>query len=262
MNMFMRRITTLWKSLLPALAVFSSAMAAAQAPEPVTVFAAASLTDALQASGKAFTGKTGIPVRFSFASSSALARQLEAGAPADMFLSADLEWMDYVQTRGLIATKSRANLMQGRLALIAPADSAVKLKIARGFPIVKALGPDGRLATGDPESVPIGRYARASLTSLGVWPAISDRLARTENVRFALALVARREAPLGIVYETDAKVEPKVRIVGIFPEKSHPPIVYPIALTTKAQPAAAIFYKFLRGSQGRAIFKGYGFVIP
>lgn len=234
----------------------------AQSAAPLTVFAAASLTDALQASGKAFTARTGKTVRFSFAASSALARQLEAGAPADMFLSADIEWMDYVQARNLIAPRSRANLLRGQLVLIAPADSPLKLRIAPRFPIAKVLGTDGRLATGDPDSVPAGRYAKAALAGLGGWPQVESRLARTENVRAALALVARKEVPLGIVYQTDARVEPRVRIVGIFPEKSHPPILYPVAITARAQPAARTFYKFLRGGEARAIFRSYGFATP
>lgn len=249
----------LW--ILLALGWSTTAPLWAEAPEPLTIFAASSLTDALQASGAAFTAKSSIPVRFSFASSAALARQLEAGAPADMFLSADKKWMDYVQARGLIDNGSRITLFKGRLALIAPAGSSVMLKIARGFPLARALGPTGRLATGDPDFVPVGRYARAALVSLRIWPDIANRLARTENVRVALALVARQEAPLGIVYETDAKSEPRVKIVGLFPESSHPPIAYSAALAAKAKPAATAFRAFLRSRENQAIVRRFGFIL-
>ena len=232
---------------------------ATAAPPTLTVFAAASLTNALQDIGKAYTAKSGQPVKFSFASSSVVARQLEAGARADLFLSADTEWMDYVQARGLIDNDSRRNLLRGHLALIAPADSPVALHIAPGFRLAAALGPRGRLATGDPDYVPAGRYARSALTSLGVWADVADRLVRAENVRVALAYVARHEVPLGIVYETDARVEKGVRIVEIFPEGSHPPIVYPAAVTRKAGAGARDFNAFLRAPEGEAIFRRYGF---
>ena len=259
MCIFFRR----WLAWAMALAVLSTTAAAApQTRAPLTVFAAASLTDALQASADAFTRRSGIPVRLSFASSAVLARQIEAGAPADLFFSADAEWMDHVQARGLIDTRSRANLLRGRLALVAPAGNPLRLVLRRGAPIAAALGANGRLACGDPNSVPAGRYAKAALTRLGLWPSLSERLARTENVRVALALVARGEAPLGIVYETDARAEPRVRIVGIFPPESHPPILYPIALTARAQGHATTFYRFLRSDAARAIFRRYGFALP
>lgn len=231
----------------------------AQQGAPITVFAAASLTDAMQAAGKAFTARTGTPVRFSFASSAALARQIEAGAPADLFLSADLEWMDHAQAQGAIDPKSRVNLLQNSLVLIAPRGSAPRERIRIGQPIVRALGPDGRLAVGDPDTVPAGRYAKAALTSLGLWDQLAGRLARAENVRFALQLVARRETPLGIVYITDALVEPDVRVVGVFSPHDHPPIVYPMALTRKADPKAAAFARFLASREGKAVFHKFGF---
>lgn len=238
-----------------------SLSAAAQVPgkPPLTVFAAASLTNALTDVARAYTARTGQPVRFSFAASGIAARQLEAGAPADLFFSAEPEWMDHVQARGLIAAGSRRDLLRGRLALIAPHASSVSLKIAHGFPLAAALGPRGRLATGDPDYVPAGRYARAALQSLGVWPSVANRLVRADNVRVALAYVARGEAPLGVVYETDAAVEPGVRIVDIFPANSHPPIVYPVAILRHAKPGASAFAAFVRGQAARAIFIRYRF---
>src|ERR1044072_5020018 len=189
--------------------------------QELLVFAAASLTNVLDEIGTAYTQQTKQSVKFSYAASSALARQLEAGSRADAFLSADLEWMDYVQARNLIDRSTRRDLLSNRLVLVAPADSKLVLKIAPGFALGAALGSNGRLATGDPESVPVGKYARSALTSLGVWNDVADRLVRADNVRSALAFIARGETPLGIVYETDAMVEKRVRIVDFFPEDSH-----------------------------------------
>ncbi|MEO8812341.1 MAG: molybdate ABC transporter substrate-binding protein [Caulobacteraceae bacterium] len=233
---------------------------AAAAPLPPVVFAAASLKNALDDVGKAYAA-TGAPApRISYAASSAIARQIEQGAPADIVISADADWMDYLAKRSLIARSSRRTLLSNHLALIAPADSTVRLRIARGMPLAAALD-GGRLAVAGPE-VPAGRYARASLTALGVMRGVRDRLASAENVRAALALVARGEAPLGIVYDTDAKVEPKVRIVGLFPDAGHPPIVYPVArVAASRNPAAAAFYRFLIGPRAAAIFRGYGFLV-
>ena len=194
------------QTMLMMIAVLAccAAIGAEPATRPVTVFAAASLTSALGKLGDDYTKSTGVPVRFSFAASSTLARQIEAGAGADVFFSADQEWMDYLEQRGRIQKSSRHNLLGNRLALIAPADSKIQLTIAPGFPLARALG-DGRLATGDPDSVPVGRYARQALTSLGVWNEVADRLVRAEDVRHALVFVAQSEVPLGIVYETDAR---------------------------------------------------------
>ncbi len=222
------------------------------------MFAASSLTNAVDALAVAFEKSSGIEVKVSVASSSALARQIASGAPADVFFSADREWMDYLQSRGLIRPATRRDLVGNRLVLIAPAGSRLHLTIAPNFPLAAALG-SGRLATGDPDAVPVGRYARAALTSLGVWPQIADRLVRADNVRVALALVARGEAPLGIVYETDAMLERKVRIVGEFPAATHPPILDPIALTTMARPDAAKFLAYLQGSAAGAVFRQFGF---
>jgi len=245
-------------AVAPCLALGFAATARAAEPE-LLVFAAASLTNALDALGPAYTQETGQPVKFSYAASSALARQLEAGASADVFVSADLEWMDYAQSRNLIDRTTRRDLLGNQLVLIAPANSDVKLAIEPGFALAKALGARGRLATGDPDYVPVGKYARQALTSLGVWGDVADRLVRADNVRTALAFVARGEAPLGIVYNTDAKIEPGVRVIGTFPEKSHLPITYPVAVTRGAHAGAARFAEFLRGPAARAKFTQLGF---
>ncbi len=244
------------------LALGASSARAANAGHTVSVFAAASLTNALQEAGKAYTVKTGVGVTYNFASSALLARQIEAGAAADLFVSADVKWMDHALEAGVVDPASRHDLLRGRLALIAPADSKVALRIAPGFALAAALGADGRLAVGDPASVPAGMYAQAALEKLGVWASVADRLARAENVRVALAYVARHEAPLGIVYVTDAKVEPGVRIVGLFPGGSHPPIVYPVALTRTAGKDARAFDSWLCGREPAAIFARYGFLPP
>lgn len=225
---------------------------------PITVFAAASLTDVLQELSGGFTKESAIPVRFSFAASSALARQIENGAPADVFFSADLEWMDYLQTRNLIQRDTRHEVLGNRLVLIAAAASKIKLKIEPHFRLAEALGK-GRLATGDPDSVPAGRYAREALTTLGAWNDVEGRMVRADSVRSALAFVDRGEAALGIVYETDALADKKVRVVDTFPEQSHLPIVYAIALTSAAKADAAKFVAYIRGPAGDAAFKTFGF---
>ena len=245
--------------LAVVMALLAPVSAVAQTRAPLTVFAAASLTDALQAVGKAYTARTGVPVRFSFAASSLLAKQVEAGAAADVFVSADVQWMEHVEQAGLIAPGSKRKLLRGRLVLIAPADARVSVRIARGFPLAAALGPDGRLAVGDPDYVPAGIYAKAALTSLGVWAGVQGRLARADNVRVALSYVARHDAPLGVVYETDARAEPGVKIVGIFPEASHPPIDYPVATLRRAGPGARAFSAYLGSGEAKAIFRRFGF---
>jgi molybdate transport system substrate-binding protein len=254
---FLRPLASLVLVTLVGGALASSARAE---PPELLVFAAASLTNALEEIGPQYTRATGQPVKFSFAASSALARQIEAGAQADVFLSADLEWMDYIESRGRIERGTRSNLLGNRLVLVAPASSSVALKIAPGFPLAKALG-DGRLATGDPDYVPVGRYARSALTSLGVWNDVADRLVRADNVRTALAYVARGEAPLGIVYTTDAGVEPGVRVVDTFPETSHLPITYPVAVVTGARDGVARFVAFLSSQSARATFRKLGFIV-
>lgn len=231
----------------------------AQTPQPdLIVVAASSLTDALNEIGPAFTGATHRGVKLSYAASSALARQIEGGAPADVFMSADTDWMDYLQTRKLIDPASRHNVLGNQLVLISPADSTVSVTIAPHFALAKLLG-DGRLATGNPDSVPVGKYAKEALTNLGVWSEVQDRIAPADNVRAALALVARGEAPLGVVYRTDALVEKKVRIVADFPGSSHGPITYPVAATAMAHDGAADFVKFLLSPPAQAIFAKYGF---
>jgi len=225
---------------------------------PLIVFAAASLTNALQEVGDGFTKDSSIPVKFSFAASSALARQIENGAPADVFFSADLEWMDYLQTRKLIQVATRHDVLGNQLVLVAPADSKIVLKIGPHFALAKTLGT-GRLATGDPDSVPVGRYAREALTNLGVWNDVEARLVRADSVRSALTFVDRGEASLGIVYATDAKIDNKVRVVDVFPDNTHMPIVYPIAVTAVAKADAIKFVDYVRRSVGDATFKKYGF---
>jgi len=231
---------------------------AAEEAQPILVFDAASLADVVEYLGRSFTGTSHVPVKSSPAASSALAKQIEAGAAADVFFSADREWMDYLDQRKLLRPGSRHDVARNRLVLIAPADSKVSVKIARGFDLLKALG-DGKLATGDPDSVPVGKYAHAALEKLGVWNGVAPRIVRAENVRSALAFVARGEAPLGIVYRTDALADKRVRIVDEFPEDSHPPIVYPIALTTRAGPAAQRFLDFVTSDTAKPIFRHYGF---
>jgi molybdate transport system substrate-binding protein len=256
MTMHRRRLL----ATLVALLATSGARAAGGVPA-ITVYGAASLTNVLQVLGDGFTASTGIPIKYSFAASSQLARQIESGSPADVFFSADQEWMDYLEQRDLIQQPTRHNVLGNRLVLIAPADSPLRLRIAPGFPLRAALG-NGRLATGDPDTVPVGRYARSALLNLGVWSDVADRLARAENVRSAMVFVSRGEVPLGIVYETDARVDTTVRIVDVFPPNTHPPITYPIALTRSALPAARQYVDYLRGPVGTATFQKFGFTTP
>ncbi|MBV9727574.1 MAG: molybdate ABC transporter substrate-binding protein [Gammaproteobacteria bacterium] len=244
---------------LVCLTIIASLPAAAEQPQ-ILVLAAASLSETVQELSAAYEKTAQVTVKSSFDSSSVLARQIEAGAQADVFFSADAAWMDYLQSRNLIKPGSRKNLLGNSLVLIAPAQSKIQLKIAPHFPLVAALG-DGRLATGDPDSVPAGRYARSALTTLGVWDEIAPRLARAENVRVALLYVTRGETPLGIVYATDALAEKGVRVVDTFPEDTHEPIVYPIALTKTAKSQAAGFVAYLNGPQGRDIFVKHGFTV-
>lgn len=224
------------------------------------VFAATSLKDALDEQTGQFASTTGHRAVTSYAASSTLAKQIENGAPADLFISADLEWMDYLAARRLIDSKSRANLLSNRLVLIAPAGSNVKLDIAPNFPLAARLGT-GRLAIADPGHVPAGKYARSALQSLGVWADVAGRTAPAENVRAALMLVSRGEAPLGIVYRTDALADGKVRIVAEFPASTHPLIVYPAALTASGKsPAGRALLDFLKSPAARAVWKKHGFV--
>ena len=241
-----------------ALAVAASPAVAAAGE--LVVFAAASLKTALDEVAAAWRRDSGKGATISYAASSTLAKQIENAAPAGLFISADLKWMDYLEQRGLIDTKTRVNLLGNTLVLVAPKDSAVRAKIAPGFPLAALLG-DGHLAMAEPNTVPAGIYGKAALSRLGVWPAVEHRVAAAENVRAALALVARGEAPLGIVYRTDAAAEPGVRIVDTFPADSHPPIVYPMALTKSASPEAAAFAAYLRGPAARKLFEAQGFTV-
>jgi molybdate transport system substrate-binding protein len=247
------------RAALAGLSMGAAGLAAAgvvRAQAPVTVFAAASLQNALDDVARIHGGAA---LRLSYAASSAIARQIAAGAPADVFISADADWMDWLAQRKLILEATRVNLLSNHLALVAPASSTVSLPIRAGMPLAAALGPSGRLAIAGPD-VPAGRYAEASLKALGLWPSLETRLARGENVRATLAFVARGEAPLGIVYDTDAREEPAVRIVGLFPDTSHPPIVYPAALLAASRnPDAAEVLAFLRGPLAGAVFRRHGF---
>jgi molybdate transport system substrate-binding protein len=225
------------------------------------VFAAASLTDVLGDLAKAYEQQRGAPVKLSFAASSVLARQVEAGGKADIFISADQEWMDYLQQRNLIEKSSRRDLAGNRLVLIAPADSKVVLEIVPGFPLLAALG-GGRLSTGDPDTVPVGRYARSALISLGVWDQLQGRLVNADNVRSALMFVSRGEAPLGIVYTTDALADSKVRIVGTFPANTHAPITYPGAVLEGAGAEAIVFLNYLASPQVSETWRRFGFGEP
>lgn len=245
-----------------ALALLLGVLPAASATEPPTVFAAASLTEAMEAAADAYEEKTGIRVRFSFASSSTLARQIEAGAPADLYLSANEAWMDYLGERGLIRSESRTSPISNALVLIAPADGgSAAVELSADTDLAVLLGDDGRLAVGDPAHVPAGIYARQGLQALGLWDDLEPRLARADDVRAALALVARGEAPLGIAYSTDARISDKVRVVGRFPAGSHDPITYPFALVP-ASPSdeARALFDFLTGEEAMAVYETHGFV--
>ena len=237
----------------------SAAAQQSDSDEALIVFAAASLTDTLQKISDAYTARGGARVKLSFAASSALARQIEAGARADVYFAADQEWMDYLEARQLIQKSTRIDLLGNRLALIAAGDKAAPATLAKPASMLAVLGEKGRLATGDPDSVPAGKYAKAALTSLGIWKEIEPRLARAENVREALSYVARGEAPLGVVYATDAVVEPRVRVIELFPPTLHEPITYPIAAVARARPAARDYILFLRGPEAGRIFVDAGF---
>jgi molybdate transport system substrate-binding protein len=254
------------RSLLGAIFAVLSATAlhaSAARAEDILVFAAASLKNALDDIAVKFAQTGGDRAVISYAASSALAKQIESGAPADIFISADQDWMDYVQARNLIKSATRANLAGNDLVLIAPAASSASLKIAPGFPLAAQLGDSGRLAMGDPDHVPAGKYGKAALDSLGVWRAVEKKIARAENVRAALLLVARGEAPFGIVYRTDAMAEKAVRVVDAFLPATHPPIVYPMAqLAASAKPAAARFLNYLKTPAARSSLEAQGFSQP
>lgn len=235
-----------------------SARAATAAP--VTVFAAASLTDALKAVEAAWAKDGNVSARFSFGASSTLARQIEQGAPANLFASADEQWMNYLDTRGLIVPGTRRNLLSNTLVLIVPAGHPVHVTIGPGFDLMAILGKSGRLATGDPKHVPVGIYAQQALTHLGMWEQVQPRLAPAADVRSALLLVERGEAPAGIVYATDAAISKNVMIAGVFPSDTHPPIEYPFGIVKGGDsPSARALLRYLSGPTARAIFRHYGF---
>jgi molybdate transport system substrate-binding protein len=228
--------------------------------QQLTVLAAASLKNALDEVAQHYPQRRILKIAVSYAGSSALARQIENGAPADIFISADRDWMDYVEKRGLIRIASRVNLLRNELVLIAPAASAVQVELVPGLALAPLLGKD-RLAMADPDYIPAGKYGKAALETLGVWRSVAGKIARAENVRAALNFVSRGEAPLGIVYRTDAAADRKVRIVAVFPADTHPPVVYPAALLAAARdPSAALFFEFLQSAQAQVIFNKHGFV--
>jgi molybdate transport system substrate-binding protein len=229
--------------------------------ETITVFAAASMTNALDDANETFTTRTGIKVVTRYDASSALMKQIEGGAAADAFVSADLKWMDYGVEKKVVNESTRFNLLGNVLVLIAGKDSKIDyVDIEPGFDLAKLAG-DGRIATGDVKAVPVGLYAKAALEKLGVWPSVESKMAMTVNVRAALAYVARGETPLSIVYATDAKIEPGVKVVGVFPDNSDDPIVYPVAATVNAKPGTIQYLAFLRSAAAKSIFEGYGFSV-
>jgi len=243
----MRRLLAIFAALLLS--------SAAQA-QSLTIFAAASLKNALDEVMANFSQK----VTISYGASSALAKQIESGAPADFFISADLDWMDYVEKKGLLAPGTRKELLGNRLVLIAPAKQPVKLQPRPGFDISSVL-KNGRIALAEPNSVPAGKYAKAAFEKLGVWDQVAGRVASADNVRAALLLVARGEAPLGVVYQTDANAEANVMVAGVFPADSHPPIVYPVAALKGGKPGATQFLELLAQPKSRAIFEKHGFTV-
>lgn len=259
----MRR-TARAKALLAALAAaafLATSMPSSFAADRVLVFAAASLKTALDAVNTVCTADTGEAATISYAASSALARQIEEGAPADVFISADLDWMNYLSRKNLIRADTERQLLGNAIVLVAPAASTVETVIAPGFDLAGLLG-DGKLAMANVDAVPAGKYGKAALESLGVWPSVERHVAQAENVRAALALVSTGEAPLGIVYRTDATAEPKVRIVATFPETSHPPIIYPMAQTIdSSHDGTTAFLKCLQSAKARALFEAQGFAV-
>ncbi|WP_242220821.1 molybdate ABC transporter substrate-binding protein [Shinella zoogloeoides] len=250
----------LLKLVVAAFAALPLALPVAAA-EKVTVFAAASLKNALDAANAAWQKETGNETAVSYAASSALAKQIEAAAPADLFISADLAWMDYVAEKKLIKDDTRSNLLGNRIVLVAPKDKASTVEIKEGFDLAGLVG-DGKLAMGAVDSVPAGKYGKAALEKLGVWSSVEGKVAGAESVRAALALVSRGEAPYGIVYQTDAAADPGVAVVGTFPEDSHPPIIYPVAILSESKSAvSAAYLDFLKSDKAAPFFTEQGFTI-
>jgi len=252
-----------WRALVAAVAVCAGMILSGPSAraDDLLVFAAASLKNALDDIDAQMAKEQGVKVVASYAASSALAKQIEQAAPADVFISADLDWMDYVAQRNLIQPASRIGLLGNRLVLVAPKDSKTAVKIAPNFPLAALLG-DGRLAMADPAHVPAGKYGKAALEKLGVWASVAPKVAPADNVRAALLLVARGETPFGIVYATDAAAEPAVKIADAFPAGSYPPIVYPAAVTAASKnPAASRYLAYLQSAAARAIFEKHGFTV-
>ncbi|WP_406873639.1 molybdate ABC transporter substrate-binding protein [Aminobacter sp. P9b] len=242
-------------------AMLSFGLPSARADGDVVVFAAASLKNALDAVDAAWKAESGKSATASYAASSALSKQIEEGAPADVFISADLDWMKYLADKKLIKDGSDVKLLGNRIVLVAPKDSGAKAEIAPNFDLAALLG-DGRLAMGDVKAVPAGKYGKAALEKLGVWSSVEGKIAQAENVRAALKLVSTGEAPLGIVYQTDATAEPGVKVVGVFPEDSHPPIVYPVGVTADSKSAdAAAYVKYLQSAKAKELFEAQGFTM-
>ena len=255
-----------FKSLAAAAAALCLCLGAVQskaADADITVFAAASTTNALTEIAKLYEAGGGGKVTLSFASSSTLAKQIESGAPADAFLSADTEWMNYLDEKKLLEPGSRSDLLGNRIVFIVPAGSAVKeLAVSPQLDLAAILGKDGMLSVGDPAHVPVGKYAKAALEQLKLWPQVEQKIAPAKDVRAGMALVERGESPLGIVYATDAAISEKVRVVGLFPADSHPKIEYPVAAMQGAKSKAALeFIKFLGAPQAKALWVKYGFEV-
>lgn len=258
--MMMKQVRQAASVVALGLSLFVSAPSVSVAQETVTVFAAASMKNALDAASAAWTEKGGAKTSISYAASSALAKQIEAGAPADVFISADLAWMDYLTERKLIDDASRTSLLGNRIVLVGAKDAPV-VEIKPGFNLAGLL-TGGKLAMGAPDSVPAGKYGKAALEALGVWSSVETSVAGAENVRAALLLVSRGEAPYGIVYQTDAIADPEVSVVGTFPADSHPPVIYPVALLAESDnPQAADYLAFLKSEEARPFFEAEGFEV-
>jgi molybdate transport system substrate-binding protein len=260
MTMFTRAVRSMLAVAAVALAALWCVAAQAQSRD-LLVFGAASLKNALDDADAQYQRDAGHKIVVSYGASSALAKQIENGAPADIFISADTDWMDYVAEHKLIKPETRFNLLGNKLVLIAPADSRINLTIGPNFPLAQALGND-RLAMAEPSAVPAGKYGKAALEALGVWSSVAGKIAPAQDVRATMLLVSRGEAPLGIVYQTDAAADKGVKIVGAFPESTHPPIIYPIAVTTAStHPGAAAYVGFLKSAAAKPVFEKQGFVV-
>ncbi|CAM5430004.1 molybdate transport system substrate-binding protein [Aquamicrobium terrae] len=241
---------------------FAAGFPAAHADEgKVTVFAAASMKNALDAVNKVCAAEVGEEATISYAASSALAKQIEEGAPADVFISADLDWMKYLHDKNLVKPDTEVQLLGNKIVLVAPKDSTAEAKIEKGFDLAALIG-DGKLAMGEVKSVPAGKYGKAALESLDIWPSVEGKVAQAENVRAALKLVAAGEAAAGIVYATDAVAEPGVKVIGTFPADSHPPIVYPVAQTTESKDAeTGAWLKCIESDKAKPIYEEQGFTV-